>query len=229
MQSVTPWLVVVVLVVVLFSGGLFGYDQGVISGALHGIKATFALSPLLIEVVTTWAIGGVNVVATLIAIAVIDRLGRRKLMLAGLSGMALCLIVVGVAFRFIGPASVSATASATAAAPNTAGILALVALVGFVVSFAFSMGPVTWTVINEIFPGHIRGRAVAVATAINWGSAFLVSQFFLTVIGTIGHSWTFLLFALFCVIAWAWIYVRVPETKGQSLEEIQQLWKEAKT
>ena len=88
------------------------------------------------------------------------------------------------------------------------------------------MGPVVWTVINEVFPGHIRGRAVAVATAVNWGSAFLVSQFFLSVIGAIGNSLTFWLFALFCGIAWVWIYFRVPETKGQSLEQIQQLWME---
>ena len=137
--------------------------------------------------VTTWAIGGVNVLATLIAIAYIDRLGRRKLLLTGLIGMAISLIVVGIAFQFIGKTAAGAT----------------------------------------IFPGHIRGRAVAVATAVNWGSAFLVSQFFLTVIGAIGNSLTFWLFAVFCVIAWVWIYFRVPETKGQSLEQIQLLWKAA--
>ena len=182
--------------------------------------------------VTTWAIGGVNVLATLIAIAYVDRLGRRKLLLAGLIGMAISLIVVGVAFQFIGPAAVAAApggaaASATAAAPSGAGIVTLLALVGFIICFAFSMGPVVWTVINEIFPGHIRGRAVAVATAVNWGAAFLVSQLFLTLIGWIGNSATFWLFALFCVLAWVWIYIRVPETKGQSLEQIQEIWKEA--
>ena len=78
--------------------------------------------------------------------------------------------------------------------------------------------------INEIFPGHIRGRAVAVATAANWGSAFLVSQGFLSLIGVIGNSLTFWLFALFCGLGWIWIYRAVPETKGQSLEQIQQLW-----
>jgi SP family galactose:H+ symporter-like MFS transporter len=175
--------------------------------------------------VTTWAIGGVNVVATLIAIAYIDRLGRRKLLLTGLVGMAISLIVVGIAFRFIGDAAVGATAADAGTGPSTTGIVTLVALVGFIICFAFSMGPVVWTVINEIFPGHIRGRAVAVATAVNWGSAFLVSQFFLTVIGAIGNSLTFWLFAVFCVIAWVWIYFRVPETKGQSLEQIQLLWK----
>ncbi len=172
--------------------------------------------------VTTWAIGGVNVVATLIAIAYIDHLGRRKLLLAGLIGMATCLAVVGIAFRFIGMAHIAAGAT-----PSGAGIVTLLALVGFIVSFAFSMGPVTWTVINEIFPGHIRGRGVAVATAVNWASAFLVSQFFLTLVGAVGNSLSFGLFALFCVVAWVWIYFRVPETKGQSLEQVQQLWKEA--
>jgi SP family galactose:H+ symporter-like MFS transporter len=171
--------------------------------------------------VTTWAIGAVNVLATLIAIAYIDRLGRRKLLLTGLIGMAASLVTVGIAFEFIKTGSARAAA---ASGPTMPGIVTLCALVCFIICFAFSMGPVVWTVINEIFPGHIRGRAVAVATAVNWGSAFLVSQFFLTVIGAIGNSLTFWLFALFCVIAWVWIYFRVPETKGQSLEQIQQLW-----
>jgi SP family galactose:H+ symporter-like MFS transporter len=100
----------------------------------------------------------------------------------------------------------------------------LVALVVFIACFAFSMGPVVWTVINEIFPGHIRGRAVAVATAFNWASAFVVSQVFLSLIGAIGNSFTFWLFALFCGLGWAFVFYRVPETKGRSLEQIQQIW-----
>ena len=171
--------------------------------------------------VTTWAVGAVNVLATLIAIAFIDRLGRRKLLLMGLVGMAVSLVIVGIAFQFINAAP---SGAAAASGPTTAGIVMLCALVCFIICFAFSLGPVVWTVINEIFPGHIRGRAVAVATAVNWGSAFLVSQFFLTVMGAIGNSLTFWLFALFCGVAWVWIYFRVPETKGQSLEQIQQLW-----
>jgi SP family galactose:H+ symporter-like MFS transporter len=117
---------------------------------------------------------------------------------------------------------------ATSAHPATttlAGIVTLVALVVFIACFAFSMGPVVWTVINEIFPGHIRGRAVAVATAFNWASAFLVSQVFLSLIGAIGDSFTFWLFALFCGLGWVWIFYAVPETKGRSLEQIQQIWR----
>ena len=67
---------------------------------------------------------------------------------------------------------------------NMPGFVTLSALVVFIISFAFSLGPVVWTVINEIFPGEIRGRAVAVATAVNWASAFIVSQFFLSLVGT---------------------------------------------
>jgi SP family arabinose:H+ symporter-like MFS transporter len=81
-----------------------------------------------------------------------------------------------------------------------------------------------WTVINEIFPGHIRGRAVALATAVNWASAFLVSQFSLTLANGIGIAASFCIFALFCVVSWVWIYLRLPETKGRSLEQIEQFW-----
>ena len=168
--------------------------------------------------VTTWAIGGVNVLATLIAIAFIDQIGRRILLLAGLIGMGVSLAVVGVAFQFISPEGQAA------AGPTTAGIVTVAALVVFIASFAFSLGPVTWTVINEVFPARVRGRGVALATAINWGSAYLVSQFFLSLVGAIGSSMTFWLFALFCVVGWVWIYFTVPETKRQSLEQIQQQW-----
>jgi SP family galactose:H+ symporter-like MFS transporter len=166
---------------------------------------------------TTWAVGGVNVAATFIAIAFIDKLGRRKLLLAGLVGMGLSLAVVGIAFAIM-------TAGVHAGSPSLAGIVTLVALIVFIGCFAFSLGPVVWTVINEIFPGHIRGRAVAVATAVNWASAFLVSQVFLSLIQMIGNSATFCLFALFCALGWVWIFYAVPETKGRSLEQIQQLW-----
>jgi sugar porter (SP) family MFS transporter len=173
---------------------------------------------------TTWAIGGVNVVATLIAIAFIDRLGRRKLLLTGLIGMSASLIVVGEAFRFIDAVALPSRASISSGS-TVAGMAMLLGLVAFIISFAFSLGPVVWTVINEIFPGRIRGRAVAVCTAVNWGSAFLVSQFFLSLVGAIGSSATFWLFAAFSVVGWVWVYVYVPETKGQSLEQIQQIWK----
>jgi sugar porter (SP) family MFS transporter len=170
--------------------------------------------------VTTWAIGGVNVLSTLIAIAFIDRVGRRILLLVGLLGMGASLIVVGTAFLFIAPEG----QIAAQAGPSTAGIVTVFALVVFIICFAFSLGPVVWTVINEVFPARIRGRGVALATAVNWGSAYLVSQFFLSLVDAIGSSFTFWLLAFFCAVGWIWIYLQVPETKRQSLEQIQQMW-----
>ncbi len=174
---------------------------------------------------TTWAIGAVNVLATLIAVAYVDRFGRRPLLLCGLVGMAVSLTTVGVAFLSLDDVTNGSTSAGHAT--TTAGVITLVALVVFIASFAFSLGPVVWTVINEIFPSRVRGRAVAAATAVNWFSAWLVSEFFLTLIDTIGTSGTFWLFAAFSAVAFVWVWRKVPETKGRSLEEIQVLWAHA--
>src|SRR6201996_4983806 len=164
---------------------------------------------------TTWAIGAVNVLSTFIAIAFIDGLGRRPLLIAGLIGMALSLAVVGFAFW---------QSASGGNLGSSAGLITLVALIVFIISFAFSAGPVTWTVINEIYPNEIRGRAVAVATAVNWAAAFLVSAFFLSLVHAIGQAFTFWLFAAFCVIGLVWVIAAVPETRGRSLEEIEAGW-----
>ncbi len=169
---------------------------------------------------TTWAIGVVNVLATFIAVGYVDRFGRKPLLRAGLIGMALSLTVVGIGFHLLdGQSGAKGGESPTA-------VMTLVGLVVFIASFAFSLGPVVWTVINEIFPSRVRGRAVAVATAANWGSAWLVSQFFLTITDAIGQAGTFLLFAAFSAIAFVWVTRTVPETKGRTLEEIEALWTE---
>jgi sugar porter (SP) family MFS transporter len=165
---------------------------------------------------TTWAIGAVNVVATFIAVAYVDRFGRKPLLIAGLVGMALSLAVVGTCFLKLGDDA--------PAGESMAGIFTLVALVVYIACFAFSLGPVVWTMINEIYPNRVRGRAVAVATAANWGAAWLVSQFFLTLVDGIGQAATFYLFAAFAVLALVWIAARVPETKGRTLEEIEEMW-----
>ncbi len=171
---------------------------------------------------TTWAIGAVNVVATLIAVAFVDRLGRRPLLLAGLVGMGLSLTAVGFAFRSL--AQIPEDPVTQTARVSNSGVIALVGLVVYIASFAFSLGPVVWTLINEIFPRDIRGRGVSVATAFNWGSAWLVSQFFLSLTDSIGQAATFWLFAALCLVAFVWIWRYVPETRGRSLEEIEEMW-----
>jgi MFS transporter, SP family, galactose:H+ symporter len=98
----------------------------------------------------------------------------------------------------------------------------MVALVVFIAYFAFSLGRVVCTIISEIFPSRVRGRAVSLATAVNWGAAFLVTQFFLTVVHEIGEAETFFALALMCVFAYIFVWRFVPETRGCSLEEIQE-------
>lgn len=171
---------------------------------------------------TTWAIGAVNVVFTLIAVAYVDRLGRRPLLLAGLALMTVCLAVIALCFRHL--AHVTLHSSSAANRPSDLGVIMLAAMIIYVGSFAFSLGPVVWTVINEIYPSTVRGRGVAVATAANWGAAWLVTQFFLSLVGWIGESGTFGLFAVMCVVALAFVWFRLPETKGRSLAQIQQMW-----
>ena len=170
---------------------------------------------------TTWAIGAVNVLATLIAVAFVDKVGRKPLLLVGLVGMGLSLAVVGVAFGSLDDITHSEVATSPT---STAGIVTLIALIVYIASFAFSLGPVVWTVINEVFPRSVRGRGVAFATAVNWGSAWIVSQFFLTLVDVVGESGTFLLFAAFCVLAFVWVARAVPETKGRTLEDIEQMF-----
>ena len=167
---------------------------------------------------TLWAIGAVNVVATFVAVAWVDRFGRRPLLLVGSVGMGVSLIVVGAMFEVLDrhPSHGGGT--------STTGVVTLIALVTFIASFAFSLGPVVWTIINEIYPSHMRGRAVAVATAANWFSAWLVSQFFLSLVGLITEAGTFWLFAGFCAVTFFFVRRFVPETKGKSLEEVEALW-----
>ena len=178
-------------------------------------------NPTSQSLATLWAVGAVNVVATLVAVLWVDRFGRKPLLLLGSAGMCIGLLVVAGAFFELQKVTSSERA---AHAPASAGILALIGLVIFIASFAFSLGPVVWTVINEVFPSRVRGRGVAVATAINWFAAWVVAQTFLSLVNAISTEGTFLLFAGFCVITFIYVRFFLPETKGKTLEEVQDMW-----
>ncbi len=157
--------------------------------------------------------------ATLIAVAWVDRFGRRPLLLTGLVGMTVSLAAVGASF-----AALESQPEGGATSTTVGGIVTVLALVVFIASFAFSMGPIVWTLISEIYPNRVRGRAISVATAVNWLAAFLVAQFFLSIVDAIGESTTFFLFSALCIVSFAFVWRLVPETKGRSLEEIQERW-----
>lgn len=153
-------------------------------------------------------IGVTNVVFTALAVLLLDRVGRRPLLLVGTSGMVMALGVLGLFFR-------------VGWLQEHAPLLALVALLGYVASFAIGLGPVFWLMISEIFPLPVRGAAESAASVVNWGTNFAVSFTFLTLVSLLTKAGAFWLYAVIGVLALWFIIARVPETRGRSLEEIQ--------
>ena len=156
----------------------------------------------------TVLVGGINVLMTLVAIKYVDRLGRRKLLLIGAAGMAICLAMVGYAFY----------------SGNTQGYWVLAGILLYISFFAISLGPLTFVVIAEIFPTNIRGRAMSVAIFFLWLSVYIVSQTFPMLLESIGSAYTFWIYMIMSVIAFAFVYRFIPETKGKTLEQIEQFW-----
>jgi SP family arabinose:H+ symporter-like MFS transporter len=155
----------------------------------------------------TSLVGLINFISTFVAILFIDKVGRRSLYLAGSLGMVITLVLLAVTFYL-----------------KAEGIFTLIAILLFIAFFASCIGPVFWTLISEIFPNRIRGKAVAFATFTNWIFNFLVVLLFPHFLAKVGGPVTFLFLAVmsFLQLLFTWLYV--PETKGKSLEEIEKLW-----
>ncbi|HEV3092267.1 MAG TPA: sugar porter family MFS transporter [Candidatus Cybelea sp.] len=153
-------------------------------------------------------VGTVNCLMTLVAIFFVDRLGRKPLLYAGLAGMFIALAALATAF----------------AQPHLTGSLGTIALSSmmlYVGCFAFSLGPIVWLLISEIFPLPVRGTGMSISTLANWVGNFLVSQFFLTMVATLGISHTFWIYAALCVVTAVFVYAMVPETKQELLEDVR--------
>jgi MFS family permease len=101
-------------------------------------------------------------------------------------------------------------------------VLILIGIIGFVGAFAMSIGPVMWVLFSELFPNRIRGIAISFVGLINLGVAFLVQLLFPWELSKLGNSMTFLLFGIFAVIGFLFIWIKIPETKGKSLEELEE-------
>jgi sugar porter (SP) family MFS transporter len=154
------------------------------------------------------SVGLANVVFTIVAILILDRVGRRPLLITGTAGCIVSLTVLGAFF-------------ASQSLQHSASWLALVCLITYIASFAIGLGPVFWLLISEIFPLTVRGPAMSVSTVGNWTANFLVSAFFLSLTSAITREGTFWLYAGFGVAALIYFAVRVPETKDRSLEQIE--------
>jgi SP family galactose:H+ symporter-like MFS transporter len=166
-------------------------------------------------ILATVAVGVVNVVMTVVAIMLLDRVGRRPLLLVGLAGMVLSLGLLGSAFLL---PSVS----------STLGDMALAGLMLYVAFFAIGLGPVFWLLISEIYPLNVRGLAMSIAGEANWGSNLIIAFTFLTLVQLLGRSGAFWFYALVGIAAWVFTYSLVPETKGRTLEDIEAHWRAGK-
>jgi SP family galactose:H+ symporter-like MFS transporter len=190
---------------------------------ITGINTVIYYAPMIIQsagissasgaILATAGIGVVNVLMTIVSMWLIDRVGRRPLLLTGIAGMVVTLGVLGWAFH----------------SSNRTGSLAWLAVISmmlYVASFAISLGPIFWLLIAEIYPLRVRSSSEGLAATFNWSSNLLVSLTFLTLLQVIGAPRTFWLYGLFAIGAWLFSYRLVPETKGRTLEEIENFWRE---
>lgn len=156
-----------------------------------------------------------NVVVTLIAIALVDRVGRRPILIAGSAGMAVSLATMAIAFAF---ADTAADGSLTL--PGAWGPIALVAANVFVVAFGASWGPIVWVLLGEIFPSRIRGKALGIAASAQWIANFLITVSFPAM-----SAWslplTYGMYTLFAVLSGLFVITKIPETRGMALEEAE--------
>ena len=153
-------------------------------------------------------IGCTNVFFTIVAILLLDKLGRRFFLITGTSILTVALVGLGIFFE-------------SKSIQHGVGWLALVCLLVYIMGFAIGLGPVFWLMISEIFPLQMRGPAMAVCTMFNWGFNFLISYTFLSLTTAITKQGTFWLYAFFGICAVIFFVTVVPETKDRSLEEIQ--------
>jgi SP family arabinose:H+ symporter-like MFS transporter len=212
-------------------------------------------------------VGLVNLAFTIVAIACIDKLGRRPLLIFGLIGIAVCTLTLSYGFsaatyslspsavdsmpvqidrQLIAPVTAVAYDSEIAfrsavmdaigadafrenesqlvsAAIDIDPLLILLGILGFVASFAISLGPVMWVLFSELFPNRLRGLAISLVGLVNSSVSFVVQLVFPWELANLGNSVTFLIYGLFAVLGFVFVLSMVPETKGRSLEELEQL------
>ncbi len=155
-----------------------------------------------------------NVAVTFIAIALIDKVGRRPLLLIGSAGMAVSLGVMAIAFT-------QATGSGENVSLDGAwGVVALVAANAFVVFFGATWGPLMWVLLGEMFPNRIRAAALGVGAAANWIANFAITLTFPPMLQTFGPAIPYLMYAVFAVLSFFFVLAKIPETKGVELEDM---------
>lgn len=156
----------------------------------------------------TIIIGLVNMIFTLVAIWLIDKTGRKRLLIWGVTGMVICLFATGLCFYF----------------HFDQGPWLLIFILGYIASFAVSLGPIPWVLMSEIFPTKIRGMAMSLATLVLWIGVVAITQLTPFFLKTFGGAVTFWIFMINAIIILIFTVKMIPETKGKTLEEIEITW-----
>ena len=159
-------------------------------------------------ILATLLVAVVNVVATVVGILLVDRVGRKPLLYVGVAGMTIALFALSFAF------------SHGTTIGSSLGIVAVACLIGYIACFALSLGAIAWILVSEVFPLRVRGRGVAVATLFSGISNFIISLTFLSLINAVGNAATFAIYGVLCVVTLVFVRFAVPETCGRDLESI---------
>jgi SP family arabinose:H+ symporter-like MFS transporter len=174
---------------------IFNYAQEIFAAA------GYQVSDILFNIVVT---GAVNVVFTLIALAAIDRFGRRFLLLTGVSGLVVIYSLLGTLYHL-----------------HIQGKPMLVLVLAAIACYAMSLAPATWVVISEIFPNRIRSGAMSIAITALWTACFLLTYTFPLLNAWLGAAGTFWTYGVICLAGFLFLFFRLPETKGKTLEQIE--------
>lgn len=174
---------------------IFNYAQEIFS------NAGYDLGEMLFNIVLT---GITNVVFTFVAIYTVDKLGRRKLMLIGAGGLAIIYAILGTCYYF-----------------NVTGFFMVILVVAAIACYAMTLGPIAWVLIAEIFPNRVRGIAVATCTFALWVGSFSLTYSFPLLNNALGSFGTFWIYAAICALGLIYFATRLPETKGKTLEQLE--------
>jgi sugar porter (SP) family MFS transporter len=183
-----------------------------------GVNAVIYYAPTILKdagfsssaaILATTGIGILNMLVTLCALLLIDRVGRRPLLLIGISGVLLALIVLGAAYLLPG-------------GPSGAGVLLVAGLLVYIASFAASLGIAIWLLNSEVYPLEVRGKGAAAGAFTHWVLDFVIASTVLTLIATITPTGMFWFYGLFAILGIIFVLRRVPETKGKTLEEVSE-------
>jgi len=212
-EILKPWLRPALIITI----GIFFFQQ------FSGVNTIIYYSPIIFKmagivsntdsILPAIIIGAVNVIACFISVILLDKVGRRKLYMVGIWGMIPSLALLGACFHF--------KEALGASLP----VFAVLSIVCYIVFIAISLAPLGWLLISEVFPLNVRGIGMSIGSLAHWGFNAVIAFTFFKLVNAFGVSATFFLYAGICLIGMFWGWYYIPETKGKSLEEIEDHWR----